>query len=116
VVAATCRPSFDIIPTSLRDLFGYRAAFRCTTPTARTSCSGTWTERGCNAMDIPPTNQGAYLLAEGGTRLVKGAYLSDAHITAVADYAAWTRRPHTLSATDACMPMPARPEKRGIAA
>ncbi len=31
VVAATQRPSADIIPTSLRDLFGYRMAFRCTT-------------------------------------------------------------------------------------
>ena len=31
VIAATQRPSVDIIPTSLRDLFGYRLAFRCTT-------------------------------------------------------------------------------------
>jgi DNA segregation ATPase FtsK/SpoIIIE, S-DNA-T family len=31
VVAATQRPSADIIPTSLRDLFGFRMAFRCTT-------------------------------------------------------------------------------------
>src|SRR5439155_7356628 len=30
VIAATQRPSWDIIPASLRDLFGYRAAFRCT--------------------------------------------------------------------------------------
>jgi len=30
VIAATQRPSVDIIPKSLRDLFGYRAAFRCT--------------------------------------------------------------------------------------
>ena len=29
VIAATQRPSSDIIPTSLRDLFGYRWAFRC---------------------------------------------------------------------------------------
>jgi S-DNA-T family DNA segregation ATPase FtsK/SpoIIIE len=29
--AATQRPSADIIPTSLRDLFGYRWAFRCST-------------------------------------------------------------------------------------
>lgn len=31
VVAATQRPSADILPTSLRDLFGYRWAFRCST-------------------------------------------------------------------------------------
>ena len=30
-VEATQRPSADIIPTSLRDLFGYRWAFRCST-------------------------------------------------------------------------------------
>ena len=30
VIAAPQRPSVDIIPRSLRDLFGYRAAFRCT--------------------------------------------------------------------------------------
>ena len=31
LVAATQRPSADVIPTRLRDIFGYRAAFRCTT-------------------------------------------------------------------------------------
>ncbi len=31
VIAATQRPSADIIPTCLRDLFSYRVAFRCTT-------------------------------------------------------------------------------------
>ena len=30
-VLATQRPSSDIVPTSLRDLFGYRWAFRCAT-------------------------------------------------------------------------------------
>ncbi len=30
-VEATQRPIADIIPTSLRDLFGYRWAFRCST-------------------------------------------------------------------------------------
>jgi hypothetical protein len=30
VIAATQHPSWDIIPASLRDLFGFRAAFRCT--------------------------------------------------------------------------------------
>jgi len=102
VIAATQRPSFDIIPTSLRDLFGYRAAFRCTTPNSSNIVLGHgWTERGYNAMDIPPTNQGAYLLlAEGGTpHLVKGAYLTDEHIAAIADYAAWIRRPATLTGT-----------------
>jgi DNA segregation ATPase FtsK/SpoIIIE, S-DNA-T family len=41
-VAATQRPSFDIIPTSLRDLSGY--AFRCTTPNS-SNIHG-WAEQG----------------------------------------------------------------------
>jgi DNA segregation ATPase FtsK/SpoIIIE, S-DNA-T family len=100
VVAATQRPSFDIIPTSLRDLFGYRAAFRCTTPNSSNIVLGHgWAEQGYTATTIAPTNQGAYLLlAEGGIpKLVKGAYLSDADIAAIADYAAWIRRPTGLT-------------------
>ncbi|MEV7232301.1 FtsK/SpoIIIE domain-containing protein [Polymorphospora sp. NPDC051019] len=96
VVAATQRPSFDIIPTSLRDLFGYRAAFRCTTPNTSNIVLGHgWAEQGYTATDIAPTNQGAaYLIAEGVTpRRIKVAYLSDTQIQAIADYAAWIRRP-----------------------
>jgi len=107
VIAATQRPSFDIIPTSLRDLFGYRAAFRRTTPNSSNIVLGHgWTERGHNAMDIAPTNQGAYLLlAEGGTpHLVKGAYLTDEHIASIADYAAWIRRPRHLTDEAASAP------------
>lgn len=95
VVVATQRPSFDIIPTSLRDLFGYRAAFRCTTPASSNIVLGQgWAEQGFSAQDISPTNQGeALLLIEGGTpRKVKVSYLSDANIKALADYAAWIRR------------------------
>ena len=53
-----------------------------------------WAEQGYTATDIAPTNQGAcYLIAEGGIpALVKAAYLSNADIIRVADYAAWTRR------------------------
>ena len=39
MIAATQRPSADIIPTSLRDLFGYRVAFRCTTDSSRRTSS-----------------------------------------------------------------------------
>ncbi|MFG1832973.1 FtsK/SpoIIIE domain-containing protein [Micromonospora chersina] len=101
VVAATQRPSFDIIPTSLRDLFGYRAAFRCTTPNSSNIVLGHgWAEQGYSATDIAPSNQGAaYLIAEGGTpQRIKVAYLSDAQIAGIADYAAWIRRPRPLPA------------------
>jgi S-DNA-T family DNA segregation ATPase FtsK/SpoIIIE len=90
VVAATQRPSYDIIPTSLRDLFGYRAAFRCTTTNSSNIVLGQgWAEQGYSAADIPPTNQGAcLLLAEGGIpRPVKVAYLSDRDIIAIAHHA-----------------------------
>ncbi|MFI7213143.1 FtsK/SpoIIIE domain-containing protein [Micromonospora maritima] len=99
VVAATQRPSFDIIPTSLRDLFGYRAAFRCTTPNTSNIVLGHgWAEQGYTATDIAPTNQGAaYLIAEGGTpKRIKVAYLTDTQIAGIADYAAWIRRPRPL--------------------
>jgi S-DNA-T family DNA segregation ATPase FtsK/SpoIIIE len=94
VIAATQRPSIDILPTSLRDLFGYRAAFRCTSTGSSNIILGDgWSEAGLDATDLRPANPGtAYLIAEGGIpRLIKAAYLSDDDITALADYAAWTR-------------------------
>ena len=84
-----------------RDLFVYRAAFRCTTPNTSNIVLGHgWAEQGYTATDIAPTNQGAaYLIAEGGTpKRIKVAYLSDAQIAGIADYAAWIRRPRRLPA------------------
>ena len=95
VIAATQRPSIDIIPKSLRDLFGYRAAFRCTSDGSSDIILGDgWSGKGFTATDIPPANQGlCYLIAEGGTpRLVKVAYLTDDDIIGLAHYAACIRR------------------------
>jgi hypothetical protein len=62
VVAATQRPSADIIPTSLRDLFGYRWAFRCTTPASSDVILGhSWASRGYSATDIDPSARGGGL-------------------------------------------------------
>jgi DNA segregation ATPase FtsK/SpoIIIE, S-DNA-T family len=97
VVAATQRPSVDIIPKSLRDLFGYRAAFRCTSDGSSDIILGDgWSGRGFSATDIPPENQGlCYLIAEGGTpRHVKVAYLTDDHIIGLAALAASQRTGH----------------------
>ena len=59
VVAATQRPSWDIIPASLRDLFGYRCAFRCTTPSSSDIVLGHgWAELGYSASDIDPAMRG----------------------------------------------------------
>ncbi|RLP93609.1 FtsK/SpoIIIE domain-containing protein [Micromonospora sp. CV4] len=107
VVAATQRPSWDIIPASLRDLFGYRAAFRCTSLNSSNIILGQgWAEQGYTASDISPTNQGAaYLLAEGGVpRRIKAAYLTDTDIYNIADYAAWTRRPTSGTSAPAVNP------------
>jgi S-DNA-T family DNA segregation ATPase FtsK/SpoIIIE len=104
VIAATQRPSVDIIPKSLRDLFGYRAAFRCTSSGSSNIILGDgWSEAGFTATDISPVNQGeALLIAEGGIpQRIKVAYLTDADITALADYAAWTRRARPLTTTTA---------------
>src|SRR5690348_12336442 len=102
VIAATQRPSVDIIPKSLRDLFGYRAAFRCTSTGSSDIILGDGLAHiGFSATDIPPTNPGeGFLIAEGGIpQRVKVSYLSDADITALASYAAWTRRTQRLTTT-----------------
>jgi S-DNA-T family DNA segregation ATPase FtsK/SpoIIIE len=83
VVAATQRPSADIIPTSLRDIFGYRCAFRCTTHVSSDIVLGFgWAGAGYSAYDITPEDRGlGWLLAEGGTpRRFKAAYLTDTDI------------------------------------
>jgi DNA segregation ATPase FtsK/SpoIIIE, S-DNA-T family len=95
VVAATQRPSVDIIPKSLRDLFGYRAAFRCTSHGSSDIILGDgWSGAGYSATDISPRNHGeAFVIAEGGTpQRIKVAYLSDTDITALAGHAAQARR------------------------
>jgi len=95
VVAGTQRPSFDIIPTSLRDLFGYRCAFRCTTKGSSDVILGQeWASQGFDASTIDPTNRGeAFLLAEGGTPYrIKTAYLSSKDRYRIADYAVHTRQ------------------------
>jgi S-DNA-T family DNA segregation ATPase FtsK/SpoIIIE len=116
VVAATQRPSWDIIPASLRDLFGYRCAFRCTTVGSSDDILGAgWAELGYTATDIDPDNRGAaWLLAEGGTpKRIKAAWLSDSDIYAIADYATWLRHPGTPAAA---MPADLNPTDWGMAA
>ncbi|MCO1657433.1 FtsK/SpoIIIE domain-containing protein [Pseudonocardia humida] len=95
VVAATQRPSADIIPTSLRDLFGYRVAFRCTTDSSSDIIlSVGWASEGYSAKTIDPQALGVgWLLAEGGIpRRFKAAYLTDGLIRAVIAAALHLRR------------------------
>lgn len=87
VLAATQRPSSDVVPTSLRDLFGFRWALRCSTPDASDTILGRgWATAGVSATDIPAEARGVgYLLAEGGQPVrCKAYYLDDDTIHAIA--------------------------------
>jgi S-DNA-T family DNA segregation ATPase FtsK/SpoIIIE len=104
VVAATQRPSADIIPTSLRDLFGYRWAFRCTTDASSDVILGHgWASAGYSAAEIDPTTRGVgWLIAEGGTpRRMKAAYLSDDQAARIAEHALWLRTHAAVTGTGA---------------
>jgi S-DNA-T family DNA segregation ATPase FtsK/SpoIIIE len=99
-VEATQRPSADIVPTSLRDLFGYRWAFRCSTEASSDTILGHgWAEKGYCATEIDPQARGvSWLRAEDGIpQRVKSAYLSDEDIIALADHAAQLRQPRNLT-------------------
>ncbi|GAB3823897.1 FtsK/SpoIIIE domain-containing protein [Dactylosporangium cerinum] len=94
VAAATQRPSSDIIPTSLRDLFAWRFAGRCTNDSSSDIVLGHgWAAQGYSSNTVDPSNQGAgYLIAEGGVPMrVKAAYLTDIDIIRLADYAVQIR-------------------------
>jgi S-DNA-T family DNA segregation ATPase FtsK/SpoIIIE len=103
VVAATQRPSSDIIPTSLRDLFAWRFAGRTSTDSSSDIVLGHgWANKGWSANAIAPTNPGVGLLiAENGSpALIKVAYLDDKACQAIARYAAAIRgtvRPRHLT-------------------
>jgi len=68
VVAATQKPSHDVVPTWIRDLFSFRLALRCTTPEASDTVLGQgWASQGYSAGAIDPATRGVgYLLHEGG--------------------------------------------------
>jgi S-DNA-T family DNA segregation ATPase FtsK/SpoIIIE len=87
VIAATQKPSNDIVPTYVRDLFSFRMALRCTTPEASDTILGQgWAKEGFSASTLDPTSRGVgYLLAEGAIPLkVRTHYLDDDAIAALA--------------------------------
>ena len=98
-VVATQRPTSEVVSPSLRDLFGYRWAFRCTTPASSDVILGNgYAKQGYTAVDIDPAARGVgWLLAEGGLpRRVKSAFLTDGEIRDLAAYAARLRARHPL--------------------
>jgi S-DNA-T family DNA segregation ATPase FtsK/SpoIIIE len=94
VILATQRPSHTIVDPALRDLFGYRCAFRCTTDASSDIILGHgWASKNYNAADIDPMARGvAWLLAEDGLpKRIKAAYLDDAQVAMLAHRAAVLR-------------------------
>jgi hypothetical protein len=95
VLAATQKPASDIVPTSLRDLFGFRWALRCATRDASDTILGAgWATLGYSAAEIDARCRGVgYLLHEGGqpTRL-RSYWLDDPDLFAVAERAEALRR------------------------
>lgn len=98
VVAATQRPSGadnpPIITASLRDLFAYRAAFRCTTPSSSDLILGNgWAADGYDARSINDADEGVYYLLAEESRPVKvrAPWYSDTDVHAIAGYAAAIR-------------------------
>jgi len=102
VVAATQKPGADTVPTALRDLFGFRLALRCNTPQASDTILGQgWATAGADASTIPGGQRGVgYLLAEGERPVrVKGFYLDDADVRAIAERATARRADAWLATT-----------------
>jgi len=94
VIAATQKPSNEIIPTFVRDLFSFRMALRCTTPEASDTILGQgWASQGYSASTLDPTTRGVgYLLAEGAVPVkIRTHYLDDDAIARLAQMAAAQR-------------------------
>jgi DNA segregation ATPase FtsK/SpoIIIE-like protein len=90
VIAATQKPSHDVVPTWIRDLFAYRLAMRCSSNDASDTILGSgWAQRGYTATSIDPTNRGVgLLLAEGGVPvLLKTPFIADRKIDEIVSYA-----------------------------
>jgi FtsK/SpoIIIE family len=87
VVAATQKPGSDVVPTALRDLFGFRLALRCNTPRSSDTILGQgWATLGYRASDIASADRGVgYLLAEGGVPVrLRTFFLADDDVSELA--------------------------------
>jgi hypothetical protein len=86
-IATTQKPSADVVPTYLRDLFGFRWALRCSTPDASDTILGRgWASQGYSATSIDPAVRGVgYLLQEGGVPVrLRACYLYDLDLANIA--------------------------------
>lgn len=99
VLAATQKPAHDVIPTALRDLFGFRWALRCSTPQASDTVLGAgWSTNGFSAADIDSGQRGVgYLLHEGDKPVrLRSHYLDDQTIDGLARRAVAVRASRSL--------------------
>jgi hypothetical protein len=104
VVAATQKPGHDVVPTALRDLFGFRLAMRCNTPQASDTVLGQgWASAGADASTIPGGQRGVgFLLADGERpERIKAFHLSDEEVRAISERAAARRADDWLADTRA---------------
>jgi hypothetical protein len=86
-VVTTQKPSADVVPTFLRDLFGFRWALRCSTPEASDTILGRgWASQGHSAAQVDPTARGVgLLLQEGGVPVrLRSCYLDDQDLAELA--------------------------------
>jgi S-DNA-T family DNA segregation ATPase FtsK/SpoIIIE len=94
VLAATQKPGSDVVPTSIRDLFGYRLAMRCATAAASDTILGSgWAAEGYSAATIDPATRGVgFLLHESGVPApMRAHWLDDGAIDDLATRAAQLR-------------------------
>lgn len=87
VIAATQRPSASVIPTELRNLFGFRAAMRVNMRVDSDIALGTgWARQGYDASTIDAANIGeGFLRHEGATPVrMRSCYLDEADVEAIA--------------------------------
>jgi hypothetical protein len=103
VCAATQKPASDVVPTALRDLFGFRLALRCNTPQASDTILGQgWATLGHSAASIAPAQRGVgLLLADDGTPVrLRGFHLTDADVNELATRAAGQRADSWVKAAE----------------
>jgi hypothetical protein len=86
-IATTQKPSHEVVPTFLLDLFGFRWALRCSTLDASDTILGKgWATQGYSAASVDPAARGVgYLLQQGGVPVrLKACYLDDLDLATLA--------------------------------
>jgi hypothetical protein len=104
VLAATQKPGADVVPSALRDLFGFRLALRCNTPQASDTILGQgWASAGFDASTVPGGQRGVGLLLaeEERPERIKTFHLADAEIGTIVERANAHRADEWLAGEEA---------------